>query len=226
MAPVRDVLYAAMVRLQKDPRRLGEAWLRVNTMTASLLAPLFLGLIVTAHDFIPVVLGRKWDAAIPVLELLSVGGVAQSLQAYNGQVYQALGLPGRFLRFMYFSTGVTFSAFVVGLHWGVSGVAGSFAVARSIVLIANTVQLSPLVELSIWRVFRSYAALIARAGVMAAAVAAVRLALIHLGVPAGPRLAALVAVGGAVYLALTLVVAPELVRDLRSGLRGRVPVTT
>lgn len=225
-APARDVLYAAFVRLQGEPRRMGEAWLRFNSLTASLLIPAFLGLVVTAPDFVPLVLGRRWDAAIPVLELLSVAGVAQSLQAFNGQVYQALGLPGLFLRFMLFSTGVTFSAFVIGLHWGVSGVAGSFAVARTIVLLANTVQISRLVELGLWRTLRSYLAILWRAGAMAGAVYAARLALHHAGLPLAPRLV-VIGVGGALfYFALTAVAAPELVRDLRLGLRGRVPATT
>lgn len=225
-APVRDVLYAAFVRLQDEPRRMGEVWLRVNSLTASLLVPAFLGLAVTAPDFVPVVLGRRWDAAVPVLQFLSLGGVAQSLQAFNGQVYQALGLPGLFLRFMFFSTGVTFSAFVIGLHWGVSGVAASFAAARTIVLLANTVQLSRLVELGLWRTVRSYLAVIGRAGVMAGAAYVGRLALVDAGLGPGPRLV-LVAVGGAAfYLALTVIAAPELVRDLRSSLRGRVAATT
>jgi O-antigen/teichoic acid export membrane protein len=224
--PVRDVLYAAFVRLQNEPRRMGEAWLRFNSLTASLLVPAFLGLVVTAPDFVPLVLGRRWDAAIPVLEFLSVAGVAQSLQAFNGQVYQALGLPGLFLRFMVFSTGVTFSAFVIGLHWGVSGVAASFAVARTIVLVANTIQMSRLVELGLWRTLYSYLAVIWRAGAMAASVYAGRMALHHAGLAIAPRLV-VISVGGAIfYFALTAVAAPELVRDLRNGLRGRVSAAT
>ncbi len=225
-APIRDVFYAVFVRLQNEPRRLGEVWLRVNGLTASLLVPAFLGLVVAAPDFVPVVLGRRWDAVIPVLQFLSVAGVAQSFHAFNGQVYQALGRPGLFLRFMLFSTGVTFSAFVIGLHWGVAGVAASFATARTIVLIANTIQMSRLVELGVWRMLGSYAAVIWRAGIMAAVVFAGRLGLVHLALPIAPRLV-VISVGGAVfYFALTAVAAPELVRDLRSGLSGRVTATT
>jgi O-antigen/teichoic acid export membrane protein len=225
-APARDVLYAAFVRLQDQPRRMGEVWLRVNSLTASLLIPAFLGLAVTAPDFIPVVLGRRWDAAIPVLQFLSLGGVAQSLQAFNGQVYQALGLPGLFLRFMFFSSGVTFSAFVIGLHWGVAGVAASFATARTIVLFANTIQLSRLVELGLWRTIRSCVAVVWRAGAMAAAAYVCRLALLHLGLGPAPRLALTGLGGAAFYFALTVLTAPELVRDLRRSLRGGVPATT
>lgn len=225
-APIRDVFYAAFVRLQNEPRRMGEVWLRVNNLTASLIVPAFLGLVVVAPDFVPVVLGPRWDPAIRVLQFLSIGGIAQNLMGINGQVYQALGLPGLLLRFSVFSTAVTFGAFVIGLHWGVVGVAASFAAARMVILIANTIQMSGLVELSVWHVLRSYLAIIWRAGAMAAVVFAGRLALIHVGLPIALRLV-VESLGGAVfYLALTAVAAPGLVRDLRSGLRGRVPATT
>ena len=220
-APVRDVLYSAFVRLQNEPRRMGEAWLRINSINASLLVPAFLGLLVVAPDLVPVVLGQKWHAAIPVLQFLSIAGVAQSFVSFNGQVYQALGLPGYFLRFMYFSTAVTFSAFVIGLHWGVAGVAASFAAARTIVLFANTIHMERLIRLGLWRTLRSYLAVMLRGGAMAAAVFLGREMLIHAGVSAAPRLVA-VSVGGAiVYFALVALTAPELVRDLRTALPGR-----
>ena len=221
ISPLRDVLYAAFARLQHDTRRLGDAWLRVNNLAGSLLVPAFLGLAVIAPDFVPAVLGQDWDAAIPVLQLLCLGGAAGSLQTFNGQVYQALGRPGLFLRFMSFATAVMFGCFVVGLIWGVVGVAGSFAVARTVALVANSIQMSRLMDLGLWRMFRSYLAVFARAGVMAAAVYAGRLALIDLGVPLGARLAILIVGGVLVYLAVMVVAAPQLVRDAREGLLRR-----
>jgi O-antigen/teichoic acid export membrane protein len=224
---VRDVFYAAFARLQNDPRRLGEAWLRVNGLTGALLVPAFLGLFALAPDVVPVVLGRRWHEAVPVLQLLSLGGVASCLQAYNGNVYQALGRPGRFLRFMCFSTAVTFSAFVIGLQWGIVGVAGSFAAARWIVLMVNTLGMSRLTSLNPLRPFGSYVAVLVRAGVMAVVVALGRLALLDSHVAAAPRLVLLIAAGITVYALVTLVAAPQIVRDIRTGLaRRRVPATT
>jgi polysaccharide transporter, PST family len=219
--PLRDVLYSAFARLQHEPRRLGEVWLRVNTLSGSLLVPAFLGLSAVAPDFVPTVLGPHWHAAIPVLQLLSLGGAAQTLQAFNGQVYQALGRPGLFLRFMLFSTGVTFGGFVVGLHWGVVGVAASFAIARTIVLIANTTQMSRLMDFDLWRILRSYVEIVVRAGGMGAAVFVTRTALVGVGLPVGARVAVLVAEGTIVYLALTVLLAPHIVRDARDGLLRR-----
>jgi len=188
-----------------------------------LLVPAFLGLAAVASDFVPAVLGPNWHDAIPVLQLLCVGGAVGSLQAFNGQVYQALGKPGLFLRFMCFATAVMFSAFVVGLKWGVVGVAGSYAVARTIMLVVNSVQMSRLMDFDLWRMTRSYLAIIFRAAAMGAVVFAARSALVDLGLPVGIRLVVLIVGGTIVYVGLTFLLAPAVVRDVRDGLlRKRV----
>jgi O-antigen/teichoic acid export membrane protein len=174
-----------------------------------------------APDFVPAVLGPHWHAAIPVLQLLSVGGAALSLQAFNGQVYQALGRPGLFLRFLFFTTILMVTAFGIGLIWGVVGVAGSYAVARTIILVANSVQMAHLMTFDLGRILRSYVEIIGRAAAMGAAVYAGRLALIHLGVSLGFRLAILVIGGAILYLVLTVLVAPDVVRDARAGISRR-----
>ena len=183
--------------------------------------PAFLGLAAVAPDFVPAVLGPNWHEAIPVLQLLCVGGAVGSLQAFNGQVYQALGKPGLFLRFTCFATAVMVCAFVVGLKWGVVGVAGSFAVARTIMLIVNSVQMSRLMDFDLWRMTRSYLAIIGRAAAMGAVVYAARSALIDLGLPTGIRLVVLIVGGTLIYIGLTLLLAPTVVRDIRDGLRRR-----
>lgn len=224
-SPLRDVLYAAFARLHDDPSRLGNVWLRINNVAGSVLVPAFLGLAAVAPDFVPVVLGPHWNEAIPVLQLLCLGGAAQSLQAFNGQVYQALGRPGLFLRFLCFATAVMIAGFGIGLLWGVVGVAGSYAVTRMIMLVSNSIQMSRLMEFDLWRIVRSYVDIFARAGVMGAAVYAGRLALVDLDVPAGLRLAILVVGGTLIYLAVTMAVAPDLVRDARDGILRRRVVT-
>ena len=220
-APASAVLYTAFSRLQKDPRRMGEAWLRVNLMTAALLVPASLGLAVVASDFVPVLFGERWHAAVPVLEILSLGGVAQSLQMFNGPVYQACGRPGLFLRFMFFSTTVTFGGFVVGLHWGLVGVAASFAIARHVVLIANTRLICRTVALDVAKTVRSYVRVVSLGTLMALVVLGLKETSSAGTLPAWLRLVMLVAVGVVVYVSLIVWRLPEIVRELQSAF-GRV----
>ena len=219
--PIRDVFYAAFARLQHDQRRLGDAWLRVNRLASAVVVPAFVGLLVVAPDFVPVVLGSQWDSVIPVLQLLSLAGIAQSFQSFNGNVYQAYGRPGLFLTFMLFSTTVTFGGFVIGLHWGVAGVAGSFAVARTIVLFANTWQMCRLIKLSLARTFRSYVEVLWKATFMGIVIYLSRVALIHWGTPAWARLLILTILGAGVYFGLVARWSSDLIVDLRTALRRK-----
>jgi hypothetical protein len=56
---------------------------------------------------------------------------------------------------------------------------------------------------------------------MGAAVFVARQALIHLGLPVGARLVVLIVAGALAYLALTLLLAPDLLQDARDSLLRR-----
>jgi PST family polysaccharide transporter len=169
---------------------------------------------VVAPDFVHVVLGQKWHAAVPVLQFLSLAGVGSTLQTLNWSTVQAMGRPGVMLRFRLFSAPVTLVAFAIGLHWGVVGVAASFAVSRFVVtpvstfITCRTLGCSP-------RYVGGEALVVFLAVIMAAAVAVARLGLVHGGVPAWARLAAVVPFGIAVYGGLLLLFAPRVIGELR-----------
>jgi O-antigen/teichoic acid export membrane protein len=219
--PIQTVLFSAFAKLQNEPKRLAEAWARGNQVISALNVPTFLGMAVVAPDFVPVVLGRQWHAAVPVLQFLSLAGVGATLQTLNWATMQAMGRPGVMLRFRLFSTPVTLIAFAIGLHWGVVGVAASFAVSRFVVTpVSTTITCRALGCSRIWGVRRE-ALVVCLATVMAVAVALARLGLVHLGLPAGARLAALVLLGIVVYGALLLVWAPNVIGEFRSLIRRR-----
>jgi O-antigen/teichoic acid export membrane protein len=170
---------------------------------------------VVAPDFVPVVLGSRWHAVVPVLQLLSLAGVAQSYQSLNWSVLQARGQPGLLLSFMTFSTIVTVGGFVLGLHWGVVGVAASYAIARTIVLVGYTWLSCRVTGLSVSRFVRDHADLAALAMVMTAAVYAARLALTP-EVPQSLRLVILTVFGAALYLGLVVWLARDVVVEIRA----------
>jgi PST family polysaccharide transporter len=126
-----------------------------------------------------------------------------------------MGRPGVMLRFRLFSTPVTLVAFAIGLHWGVVGVAASFAVSRFIVtpvstfITCRTLGVSPVYV-------RGEALVACLAVVMASAVAMARLGLVHAGVPAAARLAIVIPFGIVVYGGLLLLFAPRVVGELRT----------
>lgn len=229
-APIQQVLFPAFARMQHDHVALRRTWIRGTQLVAAVNAAAFLGMVVVAPDFVPVVLGEKWIAAVPVLQLLSLAGVAQSVQTLNWSVLQAVGASGRLLRFMTFSTAVTVSAFVVGLHWGVVGVAGFYALARVIVGVVYAWTTCRRIGLPQLDYARGIARIARLAFPMAVLSYLVRIGLVSAGVPAGWRLLLVTAFGAVVYFLLVRWRAPDLLAEIRrmllpglraAGLRGR-----
>jgi O-antigen/teichoic acid export membrane protein len=219
--PIQQVLFPAFARLAADPPRAGAAWLRGNRIVAAITVPAFVGLAVVAPDFVPVVLGDRWHKAIPVLQLLCVAGLSQSLQSLNHSILQALDRAGALLAFMIFSTTLTISSFAVGLHWGVVGVAAGFAVARTTVLPVFTIICCRAAQIRAVAFEKSIRPVLEVSAAMGLVAYAVRLALIDAGVEAGIRLAAVVSVGAAAYLGLVIWRERELITEIVTLARRR-----
>jgi O-antigen/teichoic acid export membrane protein len=219
--PIQQVLFPAFAQIAADRSRAGVAWLRGIRIVAAITVPAFVGLAVVAPDFVPVVLGHRWHKAVPVLQLLCVAGLAQSLQTLNHSMLQALDKAGALLAFMIFSATVTVSAFAIGLHWGVVGVAAGFAVARTTVLPVFTTIVCRAADTPVSAFAGAVRPVLEVSAAMGVVTFALRTALDDAGASAGLRLAAVVAAGAAVYLALLLWREPDLVAEVRDLVRRR-----
>ena len=216
--PVRAVLFPAMAGLQHDPIRLGAAWVRSTRVLIAALGPLLLVLLVAAADLVAVFLGPRWaDVVVPVQVLACVGLVQTSI-AVNSVVLTALGRTRVLLRLAVVMVAASLAGFVVGLRWGIGGVAVGYLAANLLVVpfyLRLTAAAVGLGMASVASAMRGVAQ--AAAGVLVAALAA-RLGLLALGAPAGVRLAVTVVVALGVAVACTARCAPEL-RAEASSLR-------
>lgn len=220
-APIQQVLFPAFALIAADRPRAGGAWLRGSRIVAAITVPAFVGLGVVAPDFVPVVLGHRWHKAIPVLQLLCIAGLSQSLQTLNHSMLQALDRAGALLAFMIFSATLTVSAFAIGLHWGVVGVAAGFAAARTTVLPVFTTIVARAAETRVLAFAGAVRPVLEVSAAMGALTLALRLGLEDAGASAGLRLAAAVVFGAAVYVALLAWRSPGLVREVWTLIRRR-----
>jgi len=226
--PLSDVLSPAYSRIQTDRERLERAWLRGKRMVVLLVAPGFLSILVTAPDLVQVVFGAKWDASVVPLQLLCVAGLAHSLGMLNWGVLSASGKGGSLLRLTILTSFVTWTSFVIGLEWGIVGVAAAYATARWILVLPEAWITSRAVSFAFKPTLLAGGAIIPL-GVAAAAVAfGIRELLVAGDVAPALRVLMVVAALLATYLLLVLVALPGLVADIRATLakRSAVPVTT
>ena len=93
-APLQQVFFPAFSQMKDDRERLADVWIRATRMVGLVSIPSLIGLAIVAPDFVQVVLGPRWAEAIPVIQILALVGVIQSLQTLSGEVLLALDRVG------------------------------------------------------------------------------------------------------------------------------------
>jgi O-antigen/teichoic acid export membrane protein len=126
---VGGVAFSALARLQNDPIRFRNYFLKGYGLVVSLTMPTALFLAVMAEDIVLVVLGPKWTAAADILRLLAptvlVFGVINPL----GWLMVAIGLQGRSLRIALAIAPIVITAYFLGLPYGIRGIAFAYSAA-------------------------------------------------------------------------------------------------
>jgi O-antigen/teichoic acid export membrane protein len=179
------------------------------------------GLAVVAPDFVHIVLGPEWRAATPVIQALALVGALQSLQTLNSAILQAVDRTRTLLRYSFVFFGAHAVAFVVGIQWGILGVAVCYAGSSCIVEPLYAWLTARALEIPVWSFFRGVAGVAQAAIAMALVTVAGRMALEAAGVSAAARLVLTIGLGAAVLVPLVLWRAPEVADELRRLRRWR-----
>jgi O-antigen/teichoic acid export membrane protein len=117
------VLFPALARLRDDRPRLGRAWLRALSVAGMATAPMAIGMAVAAPAMVEVLFGTRWLGMVPVLQLLAVSALPQTLTATVGSVLRATGATDALFRLGLVMASLSLVAMVIGLPWGTVGVA-------------------------------------------------------------------------------------------------------
>ena len=212
--PIQQTLLPALSRIQDDPERIVRLWLRANRLVAALVVPVLVGMAVVAPDFVSVVLGRRWERLVPVLQILTAAAIVQSLGSLSTTILVAAGRSGSLFRFSILSSVLQVSAFVVGLHWGLKGVAFCYVLANVVVVPILVRMTSRTLDIAPMRIAQNLVGVCVAVLLMATATVLLRSGLVHVGVGAPLRLVAVVVAGIAVYLAFCAWLVPELVGEI------------
>lgn len=133
-APFAGVATAAMSRLQDDPRRLREYFLKVLSLVLLLVMPIAVISFVLSEQIVRLVLGPQWMEAVPIFRLLAISAAVQPIVNTAGWLYIATGQTRRMLKWGIFASSLIVSSFLIGLPYGAQGVA--FAYSSVMVLLS------------------------------------------------------------------------------------------
>lgn len=134
-------LYPVMSRQQSAIDEMGRLFLRSIGYVSFITAPLMVGMFVLRELFVELAFGAPWARVADILFWLAPVGYLQSIVGTTGPVFMAQGRTGLLMRLAIYGAALHVTAFVVGAHWGVNGVAACY-LAASILNAAPTLHLA------------------------------------------------------------------------------------
>ena len=135
--PVHRVAVPTLSRLQDDPERFRRFFLTGLRSVAFVVIPLITALAVLAEEVILILLGDQWTDAISVFQILAFVGMVHALGHSNGWLYIALGNVRRQLGWSLVEAPLVVLSFVLGLRFGIEGVATAYAVTMWLLLLPS-----------------------------------------------------------------------------------------
>jgi PST family polysaccharide transporter len=147
-----SVAFPAFSRIQHQPERMRRAFYNVTQYTSLFAFPVFIGLAALAPELIPAIFGEKWAPSIPVMQVLALIGILQSVLFFNGSVIRASGKPLWELGIMFLNAVCSVIGFLLAVRWGIVAVAASFVIVGYILAPVSYVAVHRLIQVD----FRTY----------------------------------------------------------------------
>jgi polysaccharide transporter, PST family len=132
--PLAQVMVPALSRLVPEPALYRSTYIGALQKILFFCCPVIMANIVGADWTIRILLGPKWVEASPVYAILGIAAIVQPIGNSTGWLFISQGRSRDLFAWGVFSSVVTVASFVVGLHWGVSGLAWGYAAANIVIL--------------------------------------------------------------------------------------------
>ncbi len=129
---VGEVAFSALSRVQNDPGRLKNYFLKGYSLVLALTVPITIAVALFAPDLIFVLLGPKWKDVAEIFRLLSPTILIFALINPLGWLLFSLGMVGRSLKVALVLAPVMIGGYVMGLPYGPKGVAFAYSAAMTL----------------------------------------------------------------------------------------------
>lgn len=209
---VTRVGFPLIAQVQKDTARVRHIYLSTMNMTASVNAPLYLGIAFFAPEITSLLLGKGWEAAGSLLRILAVWGALRSTVNPVGGLLLGVGRPDLHLKWNVSLLLVSVPTLLAGCRYGAAGLASASLLLAVLSVIAGWYV---LVRPTCGATFTDYALVIVRPFLLA--LISIGLAHALASMTTGPviRLAWGMVLSIPVYLLLSMVLNREWALALR-----------
>lgn len=93
LAPINRVVFPGYAKIRHDSKALKKGFLDITGTVAFITVPACLGISAISQLIVPVLLGEKWMAAVPVVTLMGFSAAIGALQSNTAPLYEGLGKP-------------------------------------------------------------------------------------------------------------------------------------
>lgn len=156
--PIGVVVVPVLSALTPEPARYRRVYRAALAGVCHIGLPGMALLAVVAGPLIDVLLGDQWTAAVPVFQVLALAGICQVVSATTGWLFVSSGRTGAYAAWAAVSSVLTVASFVVGVRWGLQGVAWAYAIGQVVLALpafvvacrGTPVRLADVLD-SMWR---------------------------------------------------------------------------
>jgi PST family polysaccharide transporter len=216
---VHRVAYPTLSQLASTPVSARAFYLRSLQGVTLISFPALVGLGVVAESLVPLVLGEQWTGLIPVVEILAWVGLLQVITATVGTIYPAFGETRLMLRLGALNFVVVMAAFLIGVAFGIEGVALAYLGANTLMFLIQARMAWPLLGLPLSTGLAAIFPSLAASLLMGVLVTSVARATSGQDFSGFPTLLLQVSAGVLSYPVIVWLLFRERLSDLRSALR-------
>jgi teichuronic acid exporter len=137
MEIINSVALPAFSQVKSDLDHVRRGYLAILRLGAGYAFPAFWGLAIVSEPLVRLVIGAKWIAAVPVIQLLCISMPLRMLNSFTGAAVTAVGRQDVNIKSLLLAIVVVPACVIVGSRWGVSGVAAAWAIGFPLVYLFN-----------------------------------------------------------------------------------------
>ncbi len=129
------VLHPVLSKVQNDKDRIRTFYMKFTKLMSLVALPLIVVMYLLARDIILILFGNQWVDSILLFKYLSIASGLLLFKTTTAPIFYSIGRTDVLFRLGIFEGVVTVLGIVIGLHWGVLGVAVGYMIANVITFV-------------------------------------------------------------------------------------------
>ena len=221
--PVQRVLFPAFSAIQDDTDRFREGILRSGRLLALTFTPMGFGVAAVAPELVRVLYGEQWLPMIPILQVVSIATGLTAAATIGSPIFNATNRVGLSFNLYFIQTLLAIVFMLIGSLWGLMGVVWSRLVLVAVSLVFFRISLG-LVNMRTRHIWQIMGPPCIAAGLMWWLLGMARRWVQTWQMGSVAQLGCLIGIGIGFYVATSLLISREHVRDAKevmSRLRGK-----